>query len=319
VEFGVHLPLADLGHGLPTSTDLRAYATAAAECGFDWVAANDHLVWRRPWLDGPTALAAVSGSAAGLTRATTVALPAVRHPVVLAKTLSSLAALSSGRLVAGLGPGSSEADHRAVGVPFEERWARFDEGFRVVRALLRGEPAADGEHYRAGGVVLDPLPSPAPQVWLGSWGSDIRLRSLAGVADGWLASAYNTTPQRFAEARARLDGHLTALGRDPGTFPDTLATTWLYVTDDAGEARRVLEQVLAPLLQRDPVDLAARLPVGSPDHCLRVVDGYAAAGAQRMLLWPVRDPIDQLEVFARAVRPHVTGRTHRPGGPDRRS
>ncbi len=305
MEFGVHLPLADLGEGLPTAPDLRAYTTAAAGLGFDWVAANDHLVSRRPWLDGPTALAAVAGVAAGLTLATTVALPAVRHPVVLAKAVASLAALSAGPVVAGLGPGSSPADLRAVGVPFDERWARFDEGFRVVRALLRGEPVVDGKHYRPGGVVLDPPPSPVPRVWLGSWGSDVRLRSLAGLADGWLASAYNTTPRRFAEARARLDGHLRALGRDPGTVPDTIATTWCHVTEDAGEARRVLEDVLAPLLDRDPEELAAGLPVGTPEHCVRVLDGYAAVGAQRMLLWPVRDPVGQLEAVARSVRPHL--------------
>jgi hypothetical protein len=54
--------------------------------GFDIVSADDHLVWRRPWLDGLTTLASVAGSAGGMKLATSVALPAVRHPVVLAKS-----------------------------------------------------------------------------------------------------------------------------------------------------------------------------------------------------------------------------------------
>jgi alkanesulfonate monooxygenase SsuD/methylene tetrahydromethanopterin reductase-like flavin-dependent oxidoreductase (luciferase family) len=62
MELGVHLPLADLGQGLPSGRHLRRYAALAAELGFTAVAANDHLVWRTPWLDGPTALAAVCGS-----------------------------------------------------------------------------------------------------------------------------------------------------------------------------------------------------------------------------------------------------------------
>ena len=301
----MHLPLADLGQGLPDGAALREYTATAARLGFDLVAANDHLLWRRPWLDGPTALASVLGSAGDLTVATTVALPAVRHPVVLAKALATLAALAAGRVVAGLGPGSAAADYAAVGVPFEQRWARFDEGFRLVRALLRGEPGVDGEFYRAGEVAPAPLPSPPPQVWFGSWGSDARLRRMASVADGWLASAYNTTPEGFAAARARLDGHLRAAGRDPSTFPDAVATTWLFVTRDAAAARRVLEEVLGPLLGRDPGELADQLPVGSPEHCARLLARYSAAGAGRMILWPVRDPVDQLEVFVREVRPSL--------------
>jgi alkanesulfonate monooxygenase SsuD/methylene tetrahydromethanopterin reductase-like flavin-dependent oxidoreductase (luciferase family) len=305
MDVGVHLPLADLGQGLPGGAELRAYTAAAARLGFTTVSANDHLVWRRPWLDGPTALASVAGSAGGMTLATSIALPAVRHPVVLAKAIASLAVLSDGPVIAGLGPGSSPDDYRAVGVPFDERWARFDEGLRLVRALLRGEPTSGGRYYPAEGIRLDPLPATAPQVWFGSWGSDVRLRRMAAAADGWLASAYNTTPEGFAGARARLDEHLAAAGRDPAAFPDAVATAWMYVTHDADEAAHVLERVLAPLLGRDPDGLAAQLPVGSPEHCIDLLTAYAAAGAQRILLWPVHDPGRQLQIFAEEVRPSL--------------
>ena len=305
MDVGVHLPLADLGQGLPGGAELRAYTATAAGLGFTTVSANDHLVWHRPWLDGPTALASVAGSAAGMTLATSIALPAVRHPVVLAKAIASLAVLSDGPVIAGLGPGSSPDDYRAVGVPFDERWARFDEGLRLVRALLRGEPTSGGRYYPAEGIRLDPLPPTAPQVWFGSWGSDVRLRRMAAAADGWFASAYNTTPEGFAGARTRLDEHLAAAGRDPATFPDAVATAWMYVTHDADEAAHVLERVLAPLLGRDPHGLAAQLPVGSPEHCIDLLAAYAAAGAQRILLWPVHDPARQLALFAEEVRPSL--------------
>lgn len=305
MDVGVHLPLADLGRGLPGGPELRAYTAAAADLGFAMVSANDHLVWRRPWLDGPTALASVAGSAGGMTLATSIALPAVRHPVVLAKAIASLAVLSDGPVLAGLGPGSSPDDYDAVGVPFAERWARFDEGLGLVRALLRGETTSKGRYYQAEGLRLDPLPPIAPQVWFGSWGSDVRLRRMASVADGWFASAYNTTPERFADARARLDEHLAAAGRDPATFPDGVATAWMCLTHDADEAAHVLESVLAPLLGRDPDGLAAQLPVGNPEHCIDLLTAYAAAGAQRILLWPVHDAARQLELFADEVRPYL--------------
>jgi alkanesulfonate monooxygenase SsuD/methylene tetrahydromethanopterin reductase-like flavin-dependent oxidoreductase (luciferase family) len=292
MRWGVHLPLVDFGDGPATVRELQEYVRVARDLGYDTVGANDHLVWRRPWLDGLTALAAVAGCASGMTLATTVALPAVRHPVVLAKALATLGVLHSGPVIAGVGPGSSRDDFDAVGVPFAQRWSRFDRAAAVVRGLLHGEHPD---------LRIAPLPEDPPQVWIGSWGSSARLRALAETADGWLASGYNTDPQRYAECRARLDVELGRAGRDPATFPDMIATVWLHVGRTAPE---VLD-VLAATLQRDPDVLARRLPVGDPEHCAQVLTGYARAGARRMLLWPVRNGVEQLRRFMHEVAPHV--------------
>ena len=303
MRWGAHLPLIDFGDGGARVGELRDYVRAARELGFDTVSANDHLLWRRPWLDGLTALSAVVEHTAGMTMATSVALPAVRHPVVLAKSLATLAVLHAGPFIAGIGPGSGRADYAAVGVPFPERWTRFDEAARILRAVLRGEDRLDV----GADAVFAPLPDPAPQVWMASWGSRLRLRGLAGSADGWFASGYNTDPARYAASRAQLDAELRRAGRDPAEFPDAIATMWLYVTSDAGEAAAVVDDVLAPVLGRDPRTLAQHLPVGSADHCIAVLNAYARAGARRILLWPVRNPARQLEVFTERVAPHVAG------------
>jgi alkanesulfonate monooxygenase SsuD/methylene tetrahydromethanopterin reductase-like flavin-dependent oxidoreductase (luciferase family) len=281
MRLGVHLPVADLGDGLPTAAALRDYVLAARDTGFDTVAANDHLRWRRPWLDGLGALAAVAADAGAMTLATTVALPVVRHPAVLAAALTSLAALHPGPVVAGIGPGSGRADYAAVGIPFAERWSRFDAAARELRGLV-GDT----------------------DLWYASWGSPARLRALADDADGWIASGYNARPSAYAAARAALDGHLRAAGRDPAAFPDLIATVWLQVTDSAAEADGLLRDVLAPALGRDPADLG-HLPVGPPEHCARVLADYAAAGARRVLLWPLRDGIRQLRRCAEEVAPHL--------------
>lgn len=293
MRLGAHLPLADLGAGQPTGEDLHTYARTARDLGYTTLAANDHLLWSRPWLDGPTTLASVISAAGDMALATSIALPVVRHPVVVAKMLTTLATLTQGPVVGGLGPGSSRADYQAVGIPFEQRWARFDEALRLVRTLVRGEPTTPGTYYAAESL-LAPLPEQAPQVWFGSWGSDRRLAAMASVADGWFASAYNATPDQFREARVRLDDHLRAAGRDAADFPDAIATMWLFVTDSRREAKDVLTDVLAPALKRDPAKLA-HLPIGSPQHCSEVLAGYADAGAREVLLWPIRDNLHQLE------------------------
>ncbi len=293
MRIGAHLPLADLGDGPPTGEDLRTYARSAKDLGYTTLSANDHLVWGKPWLDGPTALASVLSAAGEMTLATSIALPVVRHPVVVAKMLTTLASLTAGPVVGGLGPGSSRADYEAVGIPFEQRFARFDEALPMVRALARGEPAIAGTYYAAESR-LAPIPDVPPQIWFGSWGSDRRLAAMAAVADGWFASAYNATPQQYHEARARLDGHLQAAGREPDDFPDAMATMWLFVTDDRQEAEQVLTEVLAPTLHRDPAELV-HLPIGSAQHCSEALAAYAAAGAREVLLWPIRDALHQLE------------------------
>ena len=145
MRIGAHLPLADLGAGRPTGEDLCTYARTARDLGYSTLAANDHLVWSRPWLDGPTTIASVISAAGDMTLATSVALPVVRHPVVVAKTLTTLACLATGPVVGGLGPGSSSADYQAVGLPFEDRWARFDEALRLVRT--RSNPVRLSSSY----------------------------------------------------------------------------------------------------------------------------------------------------------------------------
>jgi alkanesulfonate monooxygenase SsuD/methylene tetrahydromethanopterin reductase-like flavin-dependent oxidoreductase (luciferase family) len=127
---------------------------------------------------------------------TSEALPVVRGPVALAKTLGAIDLLSGGRLDAGLGPGSSERDYAVVGMPFAERWPRFEEATTAVRAPWPsdGEPFV-GRLYNTTGISLTPPPAQpgGPSIWVGSWGSGAGLRRVARLSDGGLASGYDTT------------------------------------------------------------------------------------------------------------------------------
>src|SRR5437763_10046503 len=243
---------------------LRGAVDAARESGFAAVSANDHFLFQAPWLDGPTALAAVIDRSGAMELATTVALVALRGPVPLAKTLAALDLLSDGRVIAGVGPGSSERDFDAVGVPYEERWKRFDEATAILRGLLRGEPLPESRHYAVPDGQLEPTPdrSGGVPLWIGSWGSEAGLRRVARLGDGWLASAYNTTPERFLSAKQSLTEELRARDRDPERFPNALVTMWTWITEDDRDADRALRDVLAPLLRRDTEALRDQLCIG---------------------------------------------------------
>src|SRR6478609_1767634 len=101
----------DFGEHPFTLDHLIGYTESAADLGFAAVSVNDHLVFSVPWLDGPTALAAVLGHSGTMTLATTVVLPVVRGPIALAKAMGAIDRLSGGRVVVGVGPGSSAQDY----------------------------------------------------------------------------------------------------------------------------------------------------------------------------------------------------------------
>jgi alkanesulfonate monooxygenase SsuD/methylene tetrahydromethanopterin reductase-like flavin-dependent oxidoreductase (luciferase family) len=229
----------------------------------------------------------------------------------VAKTLGAIDRLSGGRMIVGVGPGSSADDYAAAGVDFSERWPRFEESISALRALWRpDQPPFVGRFYSTQGLTLEPLPAQpgGPPIWVGSWGSDAGLRRVARLADGWLASAYNTTPELFGDAWSTLRTNLVDNGKDAEAFPNALSTMWCYITEDRAEAERVLRERVVPTVHRPEQMLRERLPIGPPELFAEKLTAFAEAGVQRVFIWPVADEVRQLERFWNDVRPLVAGR-----------
>jgi len=261
-----------------------------------------------PWLDAPTALAAVLSHSGNLAVGTSVLLPVVRGPVPMANALAAIDLLSNGRLFVGVGPGSSARDYEIVNLDYEERWKRFDEAIQVLRSLwsAEGKPFT-GRFYSTAGIELEPKPlqRPSPPIWIGSWGSDAGLRRVARLGDGWLASAYNMMPDQFRIGLDKLNHDLNNYGKDPAAFPNALVTMFMYTTEDRSKAERVLSETIGALLKRPVEQLRERLLVGAPAACAEKLSSYKAAGVHRVFLWPAVDELDQLTIFQRKVAPLV--------------
>jgi hypothetical protein len=75
------------------------------------------------------------------------------------------------------------------------------------------------------------------------------MRRVARAGDGWLASAYNTTPEAFTAAMEVLGGELESQQRPSGDFPNALVTMWAWITGSRSEADRVLSDIIAPLVR----------------------------------------------------------------------
>jgi hypothetical protein len=78
---------------------------------------------------------------------------------------------------------------------------------------------------------------------------------------------------------------------------------WMYITEDDKVAERMLNDILAPAINRPVADLRERLPVGSAHDCAKKLAAYRHVGVQRLYLWPLADELEQIEIFMTQVVP----------------
>lgn len=111
----------------------------------------------------------------------------LRRPVELAHRILTAHLVCRGRLVLGVGAGSTKTDFEAVGVDYADRMRAFSETLTVMRRLWRGE--------RVGAADLTPWPAAlgGPPVLIGSWNGERWIPRAAREFDGWIASGAKTS------------------------------------------------------------------------------------------------------------------------------
>jgi probable F420-dependent oxidoreductase len=137
-------------------------------------------------------------------------------PIVLAKQLTTLDAVSGGRLDAGLGLGWAPEEFAAAGVPYQRRGARAEEFIRCLQAIWGPDPVRfDGEFYRVPPAQVDPKPvqRPHPPLLLGGTAPPA-LRRAGRYADGWISSSRQDLT-RIGEAVGEVRTAAQEAGRDP--------------------------------------------------------------------------------------------------------
>jgi alkanesulfonate monooxygenase SsuD/methylene tetrahydromethanopterin reductase-like flavin-dependent oxidoreductase (luciferase family) len=334
LAFGVHLPVmgfesSSTGNGGKEKSHSReqvlSYAIKAESLGYDSLSVNDHIIFRTSWLDSLSALAAVAAVTNRIKLGTSLLNIIVRNPVICAKSLSAIDILSSGRLfAAGVGPGSYKGDYDICGIPFEERWGRFNEALEILNMLWNKsdgkndnnddnydnmESTTDyrGKYYRLEKLFIEPKPfqKPHPPIFIGTWGSsEAGLRRAAKYGDGWMASAYNITPEKFKEKWRILLSYREALGKDIQSFENSLVSMFGFIDDDRNKVHRIVKDVLSPALGRSTEELEDLLLFGSIEHCLGKIRSFSEAGVKRIHFWPVSDYLEQIKTFRNEIVPY---------------
>ena len=146
----------------------------------------------KPFFD-PFCLASALGAVTTRLRFHTfvVKLP-IRHPVLVAKQVASVAALTQDRFSFGVGLSPWADDYLLTGVPWEGRGRRMDEMLAVMRGLLRGGYFAfEGECFRLESVKICPVPARPVPLLIGGH-SEPALERAAKLADGWMHGGSDT-------------------------------------------------------------------------------------------------------------------------------
>jgi probable F420-dependent oxidoreductase len=218
MQIGAHLP----NQGpLATGEALATFAREAErrEIASLWI--SDHVVFPRsqsgsypggrfphppdkPYLEPVTVLAAAAVVTSRARLGASVFILGHRHPVLMAKMLTSIDALSNGRLICGVGVGWWKEEMEILGAPFHQRGRQADEIIRAFKELWTSDkPAFDGEfvRFRDIGFAPKPVQKPHPPIWVGG-DSPGAFRRVVTLGDGWHATS--KTPDQMREALDRL-------------------------------------------------------------------------------------------------------------------
>ena len=296
MTLGLNLPYSEgaMDGATPRWADILAMARAAEDVGFDAVWVSDHVgfgdpdgSWSGAW-ESWTLLSAIAASTTRVQLGTYVLAVPLRNPALLAKMAETLDEVSGGRLILGLGAGWNEPEFRSYGIPFDDRFARFEDGLRIIATMLRtGRATHVGRVSLARSARLAPRgPRPAGlPIMVGATGPRM-LRLTAELADHWNGGL------RLADEAAplldRVDEACRAAGRDPATMT------------------RSVEVLVRTIPAADGLPLEERELRGTGDELVAALWTYAALGFDHLQVQLRPDTVEAVHAF-RPVLHSLTG------------
>ena len=274
----------------------------------DWAWAIDDgpfssLCWgERMAFDNPETLTLMGALAAWTDRVrlvTTVIVPQLHEPVMLAKALATGDMLCGGRLTVGLGVGGRVEDYRAVGADMAMQTMR---GMAELVAVMKRVWA--GEKITESLLPVGPAPVQAggPPLLVGTIGPRT-LRSAAAWADG-LAGI--TLDLAIAKQNELFDVARDAWAQAGKPKPH-LATSFWFALGEVDDARTQVHRHLRRYMNWIPAEyIDAMAPTtgfaGSEDDLIAVLREFEAVGTDEIQLIPTSSDVDQVRRVADLVR-----------------
>lgn len=283
---------------------IRTFAGRAEEAGFRslWVMETGSREGPVTAQVEPLSLLAYLAACTSSARlGTSVLLSGFRNPIRLAKTLATLDQLSAGRLTVGVGLGDA---HRAAvfGIPAEDWTARFEEGLEVMQALWKpGTTTFEGRFWSFTDLGMEPKPlqDPHPLIWFGAHAPPA-LRRGVRLGSGWMGAG-SSSHDDFVTQRRLLLGFLAEEGRSEADFAIS-KRVYIAVDTNTDRAEARVREFFAAHYRS--ADLGSRCAVWGPaDRCVSALRALRAEGARMLMLNPMFDHLQQLDLLADEVMP----------------
>jgi probable F420-dependent oxidoreductase len=283
---------------------IRQFIPRAEALGYEGLWVQEQIVGDAPILEPVTLLTYAAALTTKPHLGTSVLITVIRNPVQLAKSLASLDQLSNGRLIVGVGVGGPHVPEAVFGVASEHRGRRFVEGLEVIKALWTQPRATmSGEYWRFEDVAMEPKPAhkPHPPLWFGAREA-VALKRAARLGDGWMGAGSSSSAD-FVKHVELLRRFLDEAKRDPKEFPIS-KRVYIAVDNDRARAERRLRDWFG--MRYKNADMAPRVSIwGSRAECIDKLGEIVRAGARHLMLNPVFDEMEHLELLASDVIPKL--------------
>jgi alkanesulfonate monooxygenase SsuD/methylene tetrahydromethanopterin reductase-like flavin-dependent oxidoreductase (luciferase family) len=254
----------------------RADLARAAAAGIDHIANADHVSFYVGFgIDGLVSAAGLL-AAGDLPVYTALYLLPLRHPVLVARQVATLAETAPGRLTFGVGIGGEDRrEIQMCGVDPATRGTRMDECLQVLRGLLSGEPVTfHGAFFDLDEALILPPPSPPVPIVVGGR-SDAAVRRAARFGDGWLGIWASAS--RFDRVTDQINEIAADAGRGDVPWRHGL-NVWCGV-GDSREAARGHVAAAMELMYQTPFEAFEKWsPYGSPAEIAEFLAPYVDAG-----------------------------------------
>jgi probable F420-dependent oxidoreductase len=282
---------------------IREFLHKAETLGYESLWVQEQILGDYPVLEPVGLLTYAAALTSRLRLGTSVLLTVLRNPVQLAKNLSSLDQLSQGRLTVGVGIGG-HVPESIFGLSSEQRARRFVEGLQVMKALwTQPRATVTGAFWRFENIPMEPKPmqKPHPPIWFGAR-EPVALKRAVRHGDGWMGAGISSSSD-FAQQVGLVRRFLDEARRDPTTFPIS-KRVYLAVDDNRDRAERRLREWFG--LRYKNAEWAPRVSIwGGRAECIDKLGELTRAGAQHLLLNPVFDDMEHLELLAQEVVPRL--------------
>jgi F420-dependent oxidoreductase-like protein len=288
---------------------VAAMATAADDGGFTSLWVMDHF-YQLPglggaddkMLEGYTLLGALAARTKKVTLGTLVTGVTYRNPALLAKEVTTLDIISSGRAVLGIGAAWYDVEHEGLGVdfpPVPERMDRLEEAVQICRLMFTEErPTFEGRYYRIKEArnIPRPVQPGGPPIMIGGSGPKRTLRAVAKYAD--ISNVFGG-PDTLRKNVEILHNHCADVGRDPSEIKITRLGS-LFLARSADEAEQLREGVASAMGEEWAREAAT---FGDADSVGEQLQALVDAGAQELIFnLPLANDADDVTAAAEVLK-----------------